>query len=59
MNVKTIRLFVISSMLMACNSSNDPQLQIEVYETSASGNKLSRLSEFQKQDQMISLKILP
>lgn len=48
-------LFVL--MLTACNSPEP--LYIEVYETSAAGNQLTKLSEFTPQDNPLSIKLLP
>ena len=45
-------------MLSACEPHVKP-LEIEVYETSASGNKLTKLTEFKEQPNAISLNILP
>lgn len=45
-------------MLHACNP-NDKKLEIEVYETSASGHKLTKLMGFEAQGETAILKILP
>jgi glucosylceramidase len=44
--------------LLSCNESTK-NLAIEVYETSANGNKLTRLSDFEPQPNAALLKILP
>jgi glucosylceramidase len=43
---------------ISCNE-NKKKLVMEVYETSANGNQLTRLTEFEEQPNAISLKILP
>ncbi len=44
-------------MLSACNSEN--KLAVEVYETSANGNKLQKLMEFAGGDSVAVIKLLP
>jgi len=44
--------------IMSC-SETKKELQVEVYETSASGNKLTRISEFTSVDSASVIKILP
>ncbi len=45
-------------MLAACTSKNN-KIELEVFETSAGGNQLTRITEFKEQQDPISLKILP
>ena len=44
--------------LIGCNTKQK-QLEIEVYETSASGNKLTQLTEFTSTDNAVSMKLIP
>ena len=53
----TIILFVMIVMT-ACNSQQS-KLIVEVYETSASGNKLSQITEFPATSEEVSIKLLP
>lgn len=47
-------------LLLMTNCSEKPeQLNVEVYETSASGNKLTRITEFITEDSASKIKILP
>ena len=50
-------LFIIFMMHSCNNNSND--LKVEVYETSASGNQLSRVTEFPTSDVKTTIKLLP
>jgi glucosylceramidase len=43
---------------MGCNDQQN-KLDLEVYETSASGNKLRTLTEFQPADKVVNIEILP
>tara|TARA_R110002072_G_scaffold251154_1_gene409955 strand:+ start:50 stop:1501 length:1452 start_codon:yes stop_codon:yes gene_type:complete len=43
---------------MSCNKTKS-NLQVEVFETSAKGNKLTKLSEFQKADSLVTIKLKP
>lgn len=45
-------------MINACNP-NDEKLLFEVYETSAGGHKLTKLTEFESREDELTLKILP
>jgi len=53
----TISLILIA-FIMGCNIQQN-QLEVEVYETSASGNQLKKLTEFPSADDAVSVKILP
>jgi glucosylceramidase len=44
-------------LLGACNMNN--QLEVEVFETSASGNKLEKLTDFSVGENPVSIKLLP
>ncbi len=60
--LKTITSTLLAlCMLSACNSEvpKEQQLEVEVFETSAKGNKLTKRTEFTKQENAISLKVLP
>ncbi|MEI6865713.1 glycoside hydrolase family 30 protein [Flavicella sp.] len=50
-------LLIISMVLNSCSNKN--KLEIEVYETSATGNKLSRITEFPTSEVKTTIKILP
>ena len=52
-----ISLFLIVSMMSCDEKSNE--LQVEVYETSASGNKLTRITEFLSGENVNSIQLLP
>ena len=48
-------------MILSCNSKED-KLEVEVYETSASGNNLTKLDDFSTidtQENAIQIKLLP
>ena len=56
----SIYLFLVV-MMMSCTKSNE-QLSVEVYETSANGNSLTKLSDFSSdanQEEIIQIKLLP
>ena len=44
---------------MSCNKEENKVLNVEVYETSASGNQLTKITEFSKSDSSSTIKILP
>lgn len=49
-------------LVMSCNEKQEQepvQLAVEVYETSASGNKLTRLNEFTVEDSLITINLNP
>lgn len=50
--------FFIFTLIMSC-SNTDKQLQVEVYETSADGKKLEKISEFPNVENTIEVKLLP
>lgn len=56
--LKKITLFIASMIMISCNNE-DKTLVVEVYETSASGNKLTKISEFQNSEEKVSLKLVP
>ncbi|MEZ4883542.1 MAG: glycoside hydrolase family 30 protein [Chitinophagales bacterium] len=60
MNVlkKSTILLSLIMMFSACNEKVEP-LKVEVYETSASGNQLKKLSEFSKAEKTETIKLLP
>jgi len=49
-------IIVLIGLSMSCNSN---QLEVEVYETSASGNKLTKISEFTPSENPSEIKINP
>ncbi|MEC3906255.1 glycoside hydrolase family 30 protein [Tamlana sp. 2201CG12-4] len=46
-------------LLAGCNKKTDNKMSFEVFETSAKGNKLSKLTEFQKTDEKVSITLVP
>ncbi|NNL16125.1 MAG: glycoside hydrolase family 30 protein [Flavobacteriaceae bacterium] len=50
--------FFIFSFMLCCTEKKD-DLIVEVYETSASGNKLTQLTEFKTGDSIVNIKLLP
>ncbi len=60
MKNKTTYAIAISlcTMLSACTTT-DKKLEVEVYETSASGNKLTRVTEFPAGNDSVAVKLLP
>ena len=59
MNSFKYSLYFFSFMvMMSCNKNPDP-LIVDVYETSASGNKLKKITEFASSDSIVNIKLLP
>jgi len=59
--MKTTKFYIfiiLTIFMMSCNNREEV-LDVEVYETSASGNKLSKLTEFDISEEVIILKLLP
>ncbi|WP_248722293.1 glycoside hydrolase family 30 beta sandwich domain-containing protein [Seonamhaeicola sp. ML3] len=56
--LKHITFLLITSIMISCNSENKT-LEIEVFETSAAGNQLSNVTEFNRYDQKVSLELIP
>jgi len=56
--IKIQILFLAMCGLMSCNTSQQ-KLSVDVYETSASGNKLQKLTEFSSNNEAVSIKIYP
>jgi len=50
--------FLLIAMLNAC-SSTDNKLEVEIYETSASGNKLTKLPAFASGNDSVTVNLLP
>lgn len=65
MKMKALKLIISVllslTMLNSCNTkvSQEQKLELEVFETSAKGNKLTKVTTFQKQGEVVSLEILP
>jgi len=55
-NVCIYAVFIV--VMLSCNE-NKEQLSAEVYETSASGNKLQKLTEFSSEKEATTIKIVP
>lgn len=53
----SIFMVILSIILHSCNHSEP--LDVEIYETSESGNKLSRLTEFSSTENKVEITILP
>jgi glucosylceramidase len=59
MNIfKNISFILILGLLMGCNQKQN-QLQVDVYETSAEGNKLTKISELDVSEDAVQIMILP
>tara|TARA_R110002049_G_scaffold3783_1_gene27397 strand:+ start:892 stop:2385 length:1494 start_codon:yes stop_codon:yes gene_type:complete len=56
--LKNIILFIAVLIMISCNKENKA-LAVEVFETSARGNKLSKVTEFQNFEDKVSLKLIP
>ena len=52
-------IYALFFLLMTSCNKNDKQLSVEVYETSAKGNKLTRVTEFSIGDTITTIKLLP
>lgn len=50
---------ILMFAVMSCNSEKNDNLRVEIYETSASGNKLTRITEYSEVDSAAVIKILP
>ncbi len=56
--LKNTIAFIAILIMISCNNENN-KLMIDVYETSASGNKLTQITEFKKSDNATQIKLLP
>ncbi|GAL69420.1 glycosyl hydrolase family 30 [Jejuia pallidilutea] len=58
--MKFIKLFIICLLLivMSCNKTNK-QLQVEVFETSAKGNQLTKVTNFKTTDSLVTITLKP
>jgi glucosylceramidase len=54
--VKTSILFFLVVMIMGCSEKQE-QLNVEVFETSASGNKLTKITEFNSSDTSVNIQL--
>ena len=62
--MKTVNYLICSLLVLLMASCKEKQekieqLEVDVYETSASGNKLTKISEFSPADSSVVLKISP
>ncbi|HMB97669.1 MAG TPA: glycoside hydrolase family 30 protein [Balneolaceae bacterium] len=57
-NEFSILLLIVTTILMV-NCSENNTLEIEVYETSESGNKLTRIEQFPDADSIVNISIVP
>jgi glucosylceramidase len=55
---KYFSLLFLAFVIMSCTEKQE-QLEVEVYETSASGHQLTRLTEFTAEDSIVTIKLLP
>jgi glucosylceramidase len=51
-------LFLLTTLMLSCNEKQEP-LEVEVYETSANGNKLTRITEFTSGDSIVNINLFP
>ena len=58
MKTKYSIVIILVLVMLSCNNKNE-KLEVEVYETSASGNKFKKITEFTTVDDAVSLKLLP
>jgi len=56
--LKNITLLIITLIMISCNKENKA-LVVEVFETSARGNKLTKLTEFENSDVKVTINLLP
>ncbi|MCL5127344.1 glycoside hydrolase family 30 beta sandwich domain-containing protein [Algibacter sp. L4_22] len=56
--INTLIVFTIMILLSSC-AKEDKSMKFEVYETSASGNKLTRINEFQTSDDKVIITLKP
>ncbi len=56
--IKTVYTFSFLVMLSAC-TTGDQKLDVEVFETSASGNKLQLIKDFPVAEKSVAIKLLP
>ncbi len=51
--------YLMLSVVFSLWSCNKSSLQVEIYETSAGGNKLEKVSDFQQAEEVVSVTVLP
>jgi len=59
--MKRFKFYLVSSLIiisMSCNMKQN-KLTVDVYETSANGNKLKRITEFPSGGEAVSVLLLP
>jgi glucosylceramidase len=57
--MKSFQAYIFIFLMVAGCSKSQDSLRVEVYETSSSGNKLTKINEFQKSDKAINIVLLP
>ena len=57
--VKEIGLTLITIAMLSACTNNQPELEVEVFETSASGNQLKQITEFSEEEQSVSIILKP
>ena len=58
MKLYKLNIICLLYVLMSCKETNN-QLQVEVFETSAQGNKLTQVSEFPVTDTRVTIELIP
>lgn len=59
MKLKNIGFYTVLILIMNSCETNSSDLRVEVYETSARGNQLKKITEFQSSDVKAEIRILP
>ena len=59
MKSHNICIYILLISLMLGCSKKEEELIVEVYETSANGNKLSKVTNFQSSEDAITIKLIP
>ena len=60
--MKTLKfsaLIIATLVMISCNQKQEDSLNIKVYETSESGNKLTQIKEFSKGENPSEIKLFP
>ncbi|WP_139957145.1 glycoside hydrolase family 30 protein [Flavicella sediminum] len=57
--MKTIKYYLSTFLIIGMLGCNEKELSVEVYETSANGNNLKRITEFTSEESNSTIKIVP
>ena len=57
-SIKTI-IFILITLMVLSSCTKNEKLEVKVYETSASGNKLTQLTDFTNSENVIDIKLQP